>query len=65
MKFLYIPPTHFYYNSSPPCPLTFILRNHIFSWESKLKHMAVDIMCFFFQDVKSSLTKQVFNGNVL
>ena len=32
--------------------------NHIFPWESKLKHTVVDIKCFF-QGVKSLLTKSM------
>ena len=32
--------------------------NHIFPWESKLKHTVVDIKCFF-QDVKSLLRKSM------
>ena len=40
----------------PLCPSILILTNHIFFWKSKLKHMGVDITCFF-QHAKSSLTK--------
>ena len=55
LKFLYIPPTPFYYKP-PSCPPNPLLINHIFSWESRLKHAGVYITSFF-EDVKSSLTK--------
>ena len=48
--------TYHFLLQPPTCPPTPFLINHIFSWESKLKHTDVDTTCFF-QDIKSSLTK--------
>ena len=45
-RFLYIPPTPFYYNLRP-CPPNVLLINNIYSWKNKLKHAGVDIKCFF------------------
>ena len=45
-RFLYIPPTPFYYHPRP-CPPTVLLINNIYSRKSKLKHTGVDIKCFF------------------
>ena len=40
-RFLYIPPTLFYYNPLSCLP-TVLLINNIYSWKSKLKHTGVD-----------------------
>ena len=58
-KFLYIPRTLFYYNA-PPCPAKRFLSNHIIFLKCELKHTDVDITrsLFFFQNAKSSITKQ-------
>ena len=45
-RFLYIPPTPYYYNPRP-CPPIVLLINNISSWKSKLKHTGEDIKCFF------------------
>ena len=45
-RFLYIPPTPFYYKSRS-CPPTVLLGNNIYSWKSKLEHAGVVIKCFF------------------
>ena len=44
-RFLYIPPTPFYYKP-PPYPPNPLLINDNFSWKSKLKYAGVGITCF-------------------
>ena len=58
-RFLYIPPTCFYYNPGP-CPPTVLLINNIYSWKSKLKHTGVDIKCFFVYKIFVNKTWKIF-----
>ena len=52
LRFLYTPPSPFYYS---PLPVQSLI-NHIFSWKSK-SSIRMQILRAFFQDAKSSLKK--------
>ena len=58
-RFLYIPPTPFYYNPRP-CPPTVLLINNIYSWKNKPKHTGVYIKCFFVNKIFVNKTKNAF-----
>ena len=63
-RFLYIPPTPFYYNPRP-CPSTVLLINNIYSWKSKIKHTGVDIKWLFVNKIIVNKTSKVFIGSPL